>query len=428
MQALARRLDGRLHYAWVASFVVMLVLMVAAGLRSATGVLIIPLEQTFGWSRSTVSSSLSIGLLLFGFIGPFAAAAALRFGVRRTVCVALAMMVAGAGLSVFMTQSWQLLGTWGVLIGVAAGMMAMVLAAMVANRWFFARRGLAYGIFMACTAGGQLIFLPLLAWITQRWGWQAMAATCAAGALVVIPIVLLLLPENPRAVGLLPYGATQEEPASERRGNPITASLQTLRRAIGTLDFWILGGTFMVCGLTTNGLIGTHLIPMCFEAGVPQVMAAGLLATMGAFNMVGTTAAGWMSDKWDNRWLLFGYYSLRGVSLIYLPHSGFTIYGLTVFSVFYGLDWLATGPATMRLLSNRFGRDDATILFGWIFLMHQLGAATAAWGAGFMRVLFGSYTEAFVTAGVVCFIGAALSLLVGRHSPPNSRGLQAAPA
>jgi len=416
MNLLARRLQGRLHYAWVVSAVVVLVLLVSAGLRAAPGILIIPLEQNFGWTRSMVSGALSVGLLMFGVIGPFAAAMMQRFGVRPLVFGALLFMAAGTGGSYFMREPWHLTATWGVMVGTAAGVMTMVLGAVVANRWFTARRGMVIGLFMACTAAGQLIFLPAMAWVAQQWGWHAVAGICTLAALAVVPVVLLFLPERPAQLGLLPYGATQEEPAPLRVGNPIVATFRSLRRAAPTLDFWLLGGTFMVCGFTTNGLIGTHLVPMCFEAGVPQVMAAGLLATMGVFNILGTTAAGWMSDKFDNRWLLFGYYTLRGASLIYLPYSGFTVYGLTVFSIFYGLDWLATAPATLRLLSDRFGRDEAPILFGWIFLMHQIGSAGAAWGAGFMRVLYGGYTEAFVTAGVIAFVGAGLSLMIGRSA------------
>lgn len=422
MRRLAQRTNGRLHYAWVVAAVVFFVLLVSSGLRAATGVLIIPLEQAFGWTRDMVSGPLSVGLLLFGLVGPFAAALMQRFGVRRIVALALALMAAGAGLSLFMTEPWHLMATWGAMVGMASGMIAIVLGAVIVNRWFAEHRGLVLGLFMASIAAGQLIFLPVLAWIAQSGGWRPVAWVCALAGFAVVPLVWFLLPERPRDIGLLPYGATREEsPAPASLGNPVTVAFRSLASAVPTKDFWLLGGTFLVCGMTTNGLIGTHLIPMCFEAGVPQVMAAGLLAMMGVFNVAGTTLAGWLSDKWDNRWLLFACYALRGVSLIYLPYSDFTLFGLTVFSVIYGLDWLATGPPTLRLLADRFGRNEAPILFGWIFAMHQVGAALAAWGAGGMRMFFNGYLEAFVIAGVVCFAGALLCLAVGRSKGSGLR-------
>lgn len=422
MQRLAQLMHGRLHYAWVVSFVVVAVLLVSSGLRAATGVLIIPLEQAFGWSREMVSGPLSFGLLLFGLMCPFSAALMHRFGVRPMVALAIGLMAAGAGLSLFMTEPWHLMATWGAMVGMAAGMISVVLGSITATRWFSARRGLVLGLFMAAMAGGQLIFLPLLAWIAESGGWKPVVWVCAIAGLVVVPLVWLLLPERPSDIGLLPYGAAKAETGSAGpTGNPIALAFESLLRAVGTRDFWILGGTFLVCGVTTNGLVGTHLIPMCFEAGVPQVVAAGLLATMGVFNVFGTIMAGWMSDKWDNRWLLFAYYTLRGISLVFLPYSNFTVTGLTIFSVIYGLDWLATGPSTLRLLADRFGQYEAPILFGWIFVLHQVGAATAAWGAGALRMQFNGYTEAFVIAGIVCVAAAAMALAIGRSKDPGMR-------
>ena len=415
IKRLAHTLHGRLHYAWVVSFIVVAVLLVSSGLRAATGVLIIPLEQAFGWTRDMVSGPLSVGLLLFGLMGPFSAALMHRFGVRPTVALAMVLMGAGAGLSLLMTEPWHLMATWGALVGMAAGMIAVVLGSIIAARWFSARQGLVLGLFMASMAGGQLVFLPLLAWIAESGGWRPVAWVCAIAGLLVVPLVWLFLPERPSDIGLLPYGATKAAVGSSGpTGNPFTLAFEALWRAIGTRDFWLLGGAFVVCGITTNGLVGTHLIPMCFEAGVPQVVAAGLLATMGVFNVFGTIMAGWASDKWDNRWLLFGYYSLRGVSLAFLPYSNFTVTGLTIFSVIYGLDWLATGPSSLRLLTDRYGAYDAPIIFGWIFVLHQIGAATAAWGAGLMRMEFNGYTEAFVLAGIACIAGALMSLAFGR--------------
>jgi len=422
MQKLARMLEGRLHYAWVVSALVVMVLLVASGLRAAPGVLIIPLEQAFGWSRDSVSGAISVGLLLFGLAGPFAAALMQRYGVRLMVSLAMLVMASGAGLSLLMTKPWHLMLTWGAMIGLAAGMVAVVLGAITSNRWFTHRRGLVLGLFMSAMAAGQLIFLPSLAWVAEHGGWRMVAVICAAAGFLVAPLVMMFMPERPSDVGLRPYGATADDTESAGpRGNPLTVTFRALSNGIRTVDFWLLAGTFVVCGITTNGLVGTHLIPMCFEAGVPQVMAAGLLATMGIFNMIGTTAAGWLSDKYDNRILLFGYFFSRGLSLIFLPYSNFEATGLMIFSVIYGLDWLATGPSTLRLLTDRFGKHDAPIIFGWIFVLHQVGAAVAAWGAGVMRVEFGGYVEAFVGAGIICVLGAALALGVARLGGPGLR-------
>lgn len=428
MRRLAHWMNGRLHYAWVVALVVFLVLLIISGVRAAMGVLIIPLEQDFGWTREGVSGPLSVGLLLFGVMAPFAAALMQRFGVRMVIVVCLVVASSGAGVSLLMTEPWQLMMTWGAMVGASAGVLSVVLGAVVANRWFVHRRGLVLGVFMASMATGQLLFLPALAWIAESGGWRPVAWVCAIAGFLVVPLVLLFVPERPRDIGLLAMGATRdEEPAqASPRENPVVVSFRALVRALPTKDFWLLGGTFLVCGMTTNGLVGTHLIPMCYEAGVPQVMAAGLLAMMGICNVLGTTLAGWASDKWDNRRLLCAFYAMRGVSLIFLPYSNFTTTGLVVFSVLYGLDWLATGPSSLKLLTDSYGKVEAPILFGWIFVMHQIGAALAAWGAGLMRTALGGYLEAFVIAGVSCFAGALLVLFVGRG--PERRGAVPVPA
>ena len=413
MNVLARSVSDRIHYAWIVAGLVFVLLMCAAGVRSAPGVLIVPLERAFGWDRATISSAIALNLVLFGLMGPFAGGAMLRFGIRRTVLAALALMVAGIALSTLMSQPWHLMLTWGLMIGVGSGVAATVLAATVVNRWFTERRGIVMGLLTASTATGQLVFLPLLAAIAEAVGWQAVTWTVAAVLLAIILLIAWLLVERPQDLGLHAYGATSSDPgaANAATGNPITIAWTALRRALPVRDFWLLFGSFFICGLSTNGLIGTHFIAFCYDGGMPEVQAAGILAMMGIFNLLGTTLSGWLSDRYDPRWLLFWYYGLRGMSLAYLPYADLTPTGLIVFSIFYGLDWIATVPPTLRIITDIFGRRDAALIFGWIFMGHQLGAGLAAFGGGAIRSAFGAYTGAFLVAGLMCAV-AALGVLV----------------
>lgn len=415
MQAVARWAGSRFHYGWVVVGLVFLTLLASAGVRATPGVLIVPLQQAFGWDRATISISMSLSLFLFGFMGPFAGAAMQTLGVRKTVMFALGLLVVAVASSSFMTQPWQLILTWGLLVGIGTGSMAQVLSATVANRWFVRNRGLVIGMLSASTATGQLVFLPELAAVATHFGWRWVVYIVAVVAALVIPLIYWLLPERPTDVALLPYGAKAGEVAAAPASrNPIVTAFAALNRAARVRDFWLLFGTFFVCGLSTNGLIGTHLIAACFDHGIPEVTGASLLAVMGIFDLFGTTASGWLSDRWDNRWLLFWYYGLRGLSLLYLPFSGYTFYGLSVFAVFYGLDWLATVPPTVRLANDIFGRQDAPIIFGWIFTGHQIGAATAAIGAGVLRTQLDSYLQAFLIAGLACAASALMALTIGR--------------
>jgi len=411
-------LHGRVHYAWVVAGVVFVLLLCSAGVRSTPGVLIIPLEKSLGWDRTTISTAVALNLFLFGLMGPFAGAAMLRFGIRRTVLFGLGLLACGVVLSTQITQPWHLMLTWGLMVGVGCGLAATVLAATVVNRWFTERRGVVMGLLTASTATGQLLFLPLLAAIAERAGWQEVAWTVAAVVALIIPLILWLLVERPEDIGLKSYGAAAGEVASvQATGNPITIAFRALKSALPVRDFWILFGTFFVCGLSTNGLIGTHFIAFCYDGGVPEVRAAGILAMMGVFNLVGTALSGWLSDRYDCRWLLFWYYGLRGLSLLYLPYSDMSLWGIGLFSIFYGLDWIATVPPTLRLTSNIFGRQNAPLVFGWIYVGHQIGAAMAAFGGGAIRSIFGAYSGAFLTAGLMCGV-AALSILVIRRSEP----------
>jgi MFS family permease len=390
-------------------------LLGASGFRSTPGVLIVPLQEQFDWSRATISGAVSVNLLLFGFMGPFAAALMERFGIRNVCACALVTISAGALLTTQMTSAWQLYLLWGVVVGLGTGSMATVLAATVANRWFVERKGLVLGLLTAASATGQLIFLPLLGWLAKEVGWRAVSVTVAIGALCVIPLVLLLMRSWPADVGQRAYGATTDEPVGNRSGSPIRTAISGFQLASRSPDFWLLSGTFFICGASTNGLIGTHLIPAAIDHGMAEVTAASLLAMVGVFDVVGTTASGWLTDRYDPRKLLFTYYGLRGLSLMYLPWAfGSPNAGLIAFIVFYGLDWVATVPPTVSLTAEVFGRANAAIVYGWIFSAHQVGAAVAALAAGTVREGFGDYLAAFAGAGLLCLVAAGMSLQIGR--------------
>jgi predicted MFS family arabinose efflux permease len=423
MLSLRQRLGQ--NYVFVVVAVVFLALMVSAGLRATPGVLILPLEAGFGWDRASISLAAAIGIFLYGLIGPFSAALMLRFGIRRTVLCALAVMAASSAGSALMRTRWELVLCWGVLSGLSTGCVAVVLGATIVNRWFVKHRGVVMGAMTASAATGTLVFLPALAAIAQQHGWRPVVLTVAACALALIPLVWWLLPERPADLGLTRYGAAGAEPAADSSSNPLAAALGALATAVRHRDFWYLFATFFICGFTTNGLVGTHLIALCGDHGIAEVRAAGLLAMMGVFDLVGTTASGWLTDRVDPRKLLFVYYSLRGAALVYLPYSNFSIISLSMFAVFYGLDWIATVPPTLRLTTEAFGDSAAAMVFGWILAGHQLGAACAAFMAGYLRTLQGDYVDAFVFAGSTGIIAAAIALLVGRQGTVSARALPA---
>jgi sugar phosphate permease len=409
----------RRHYAWTVAAVTFVVLLVAAGIRSTPGVLIVPLEQEFGWSRAAISAAIAINLVLYGLIGPFAAAVIDRFGVRRTLGAALLALATGVGLTAVMQQRWQLVLLWGIVVGTGTGFTAIVLGATLVNRWFTARRGLVLGVLSASTATGQLVFLPALAALATTYGWRVPVLVMAGLALTIAPVVVLLIRDYPADVGLAPFGGTEHDAVRPSAGvNPAHAALAGLRDGLRSRWFWLLAGTFFICGASTNGLVGTHLIPACMDHGIPMVAAAGLLAAMGVFDLVGTTASGWLTDRWDSRKLLGWYYGLRGLSLFVLPVA---LAGPEparwTFAVFYGLDWVATVPPTARLAADAFGKERVGIMFGWIVAAHQLGAAGAAWGAGTVRSELGGYEAAFVGAGVLCIAAAAAFFAAGARDP-----------
>ncbi len=409
------RPDRRLHYAWVIAAVTFVVLLITAGVRATPGLFMVPLESEFGWSRAVISAAVAVNIALFGLIGPFAAAVMDRWGLRRVVLGALLLLAASMAASARMHAEWQLMLLWGVLVGTGTGVTSMVLAAIVATRWFDEKRGVVLGALSAANATGQLVFLPLLAGVVETRGWRTAALVVAAAALVVLGIVFLFMRDRPGDIGQQPYGHDPDAPTppATRRLAPLAA----LRHAARSQAFWVLAGTFFVCGASTNGLIGTHLISACHDVGIPAVRSAQLLALMGIFDILGTTASGWLTDRYSARHLLFGYYTLRGLSLLFLPGTladGGA--GLGIFAVFYGLDWIATVPPTVKLTTEAFGRENTGVVYGWIGASHQLGASLAAFGAGAIRTELGDYRMAFLVAGALCLVAGVSFLTIGRRA------------
>ncbi len=403
----------RVHYAWVVAGATFLVLLVTAGIRATPSVLMVPLETEFGWSRAVISGAVAINIALFGLIGPFAAALMDRWGLRRVVVSALVLLSASVAVSSQMRSQWQLVLLWGVLTGAGTGVTSLVLAAIVANRWFEERRGLVVGALSAANATGQLLFLPFLAALIERSGWRAAALAVAAVAAVICGVAALLIRDRPDSMGLKPYGWQPTDRAPLRPRPP----LQALGWASKHRAFWVLAGSFFVCGASTNGLIGTHLIPACHDYGISELRAAGLLAVMGVFDILGTTASGWLTDRYPSRYLLFAYYGLRGLSLLFLPMTlakGGSALGW--FALLYGLDWVATVPPTVRLTADYFGRENTGVVYGWIGAAHQLGASLAAIGAGLIRTQTGNYSGAFWISGTICFATAFVFLTVGKRA------------
>ena len=405
------------HYAWIVLAITFVVLLISAATRATPGVLMVPLEQEFGWSRATISIAISINLLLYGLTGPFAAGLVNRYGPRRVMAVAAFLMGLGTLATITMKHPWQLIALWGVVVGTGTGIIAIVLGATVVQRWFYLHRGLALGLLTASSATGQLIFLPVLAQLVVTSGWRWAVIVVAGVALLIAPIAFLVMRDRPQDEGLTPLGLPDTETVpTPAAGNPFVAAISALRMASRTREFWILAGSFFICGASTNGLIGTHLIPACMDHGIPEVQAAGLLAVMGIFDLVGTTGSGWLSDRYDSRILLMTYYGFRGLALLYLPY-GFVSesHGLSIFAVFYGLDWIATVPPTVALTRQAFGAEKAGLVFGWIMAAHQVGAAVAASFAGFIRTNEGNYDHAFIFAGFLCMISAIGVLFAGKR-------------
>ena len=411
---LSRRLSERgVHYGWVVVGVTFIVALTTAGAMGIPGALLRPLQREYGWSEADISSALALRILLFGLMAPFAAALIERYGLKRVILSAIAMIIVGLIATMFMTRLWHLVVLWGVVVGLGTGMTALVMAAIVSTRWFAERRGLVVGILSASSATGQLVFLPLAAAIEAHRGWRAALFPTLGGLVIAAAAVALLMADRPSDLGLPPFGSKTLAPPP-----PPAPAFSTPFRVLGEVApnpaFWVLAGTFFICGLSTNGLIQTHFIAFCGDFGIAAVTAASMLAVMGLFDFVGTIGSGWLSDKFDNRALLFMYYGLRGLSLLYLPGSSFSFGSLSLFAVFYGLDWIATVPPTVRLTAQTFGAQRAGVAFGWIFASHMLGASVAALGGGVARSVLGAYSLAFYVAGAACVVAALSVWLIGR--------------
>jgi predicted MFS family arabinose efflux permease len=414
--ALARICSGRIHYAWVALFVAFTLTLGAIGVRSGPSVMIVPLERAFGWSAGTISAAISINILLLGITGPFITGLMETLGLKRTIMLCLLALLAGTGLSTFMSTPWELFLTWGLLVGIGASAGAVGMSTAVANRWFVTHRGLAMGLLTAANAAGQLIFLPLLGRLSQDYGWRSVSIAVTLTVVALIPLATLL-PESPADIGLGPLGADIEPPAPVRTANPFALAIDGLVRGMRSIDFWLLAISYAICGFSTNGLIGTHLIAFCVDHGYSQFAGAGILASLGIFSLIGATISGWLTDRYNPRILLFWIFGLRGLSLMVLPYTSFDTLSLTIFAVFYGLDWIAVMPPIFALVNEVFGKKAAPVIMSWIFATHQIGGALAAVGAGVVRTSTGSYLLAFLASGVACLMASMLVMRIARARP-----------
>jgi len=405
----------KLHYAWVIVAVSFAATIMVAGVRATPTVLIVPFEHEFHWSLATISFAISLNLLLYGAVGPFAAAVMDRFGARRTMTLALAVTAAAVALTPAMGTAWQMIALWGVVVGLSTGFLGAYLSAFIAARWFATREGLVVGILTAGFAAGQLVFLPTMAALATSAGWRFASLVLVAAVVALLPVIAILMRDRPEELGLSRYGETNRlRPAATTAENPVTMAFRALAAGARSRDFWLIAGGYFACGATTNGLIGTHLIPACIDHGLSEVAGAGLLAATGIFALVGGTISGWLSDRCDNRILLCCYYGFRGLALLYLPFAlDMSFYGLTLFSMVYGLDWIAAAPPTVRLLTGVVGSQRIGIMVAWVTVIHQIGGASVAYFAGVLRNAFGTYFEAFMFSGMLLIAVAVMVLFIG---------------
>lgn len=413
----------KLHYSWLILIVTFFSIIVAGIIRSSSGVFIKPFEQQFDWSRPIISFAFAVGLFLYGFSGPFMAAFVERFGLKRMMMMSMALLAVGLALTFVMTSAWQLIIIWGIIIGIGSGLFLTVLSTQIANRWFVKRRGLAVGILTAATATGQLVLLPILAALVENYTWRHAIGLILTLSVVMLLFIMLFIKEWPRDIGTTAFGLTEDrqaaQPNAKRAGNPFKMVWDSLIEGTRSKAFWLLAGSFFICGLSTTGLVGTHFIGYCMSFGLPMVFAASLLSFMGIFDLIGTTLSGWLSDRFDNRWLLFFYYALRGLSLVFLPFAldNGSVTLLVIFAIFYGLDWIATVPPTIGLTRREFGMKKSAMMYGWMVAFHQVGAAVATYGGGLLYDAFDSYTSAFVLAGAFCALGSLFVILLKKHDP-----------
>jgi len=398
------------HYAWVVVGVVFLVVLIASGARSAAGVFIRPLEDEFGWSRSAVSAPLAVSLLVMAASGPLSGWAFTRFGLRRSVVGFLLIGAAGAAATATMTSLWQFHLAWGVLVGLGTGGVALVIGGVVATTWFSSHRGLVAGILGGAASAGQLLLIKAAAWVTDTSGWRVALWGVVLLLGAVVPLAWLLLRSRPAEAGVAPFGGGAGAALAGSEIPPVP-----LRTAMRTGDLWLLSASFFVCGFTTIGLIGYHFIPHATEAhGYSTGEAANLLSLIGAMNVVGTVASGWLCDRYPPRLLLAGYYAARGMSLLLLPFLS-TAPFLSGFAIVFGLDYIATVPATIAVITQRYGPRSVPTLYGFVIFLHMIGAAVAAQLAGWIHDVSEQYAPAFYLGGLLAVGAGAMSFALSQR-------------
>ncbi|SFD52080.1 MFS transporter [Bacillus sp. UNCCL81] len=413
--------SGKIHYAWIILIVTFLSVIIAAVTNTMSGVMMIPFEKEFGWSRASISGAFAICITLVGFSGPFIAGLYQKFSVRKVLLVGMGTLLTAILLTTIMSQIWHLFIIWGIIIGLSAGAFLTVLNAYVATTWFEKKRGLALGLLTSSSAAGQLVFLPLMAYIVENYSWRNAVLTIFSFGVFIYVLLWIFMKNDPADVGVLPLGAEKSNQKQANNVNPVKAAFDGFKLGAKSKVFWLLAGSFFVCGFSTSGLIGTHFISLCIDYGYKEVTAASILAFMGIFNIIGTTLSGYISDRFDNRWLLFWYYGLRGLSLLILPFALSTnsIIYLSAFAIFYGMDWIATVPPTIKLATDHFGKEKVGVIYGWIYTAHQLGAGAAAYGGGLIYSWLNAYQSIFIAAGIFCLVATLFVLNIKKRAVLN---------
>ena len=401
-----------IHYAWFMAFISFFLLIFSSSAASTPAVLMLPIIKAFGWSITDISAIIGALFIIVAVAAPFGTAFMLRLGLTKIVVTSCASLIAGLGLTAFAFKKWHLFFSMGTLLGLASGILGLGFAATVATRWFAEKRGLVIGILAASWAAGQIMLVPFIAWIVSNFDWQYGVIPGVTGAGVCLLLFVFFGKNWPSDLSLMPYGAeTNPNIAKTEQGeNPVKKSFAVLFNCSKHPGFWILSSTFFICGFTSNGLVSQHFIPFCADNNVGIIVASSYLATIGLFNFIGSIGSGWLADKFDNYKLLATFYGVRGLSLVYLPFSSLDVFYLTLWAIFFGLDFIATIPPTGRFCSKFFGSIDGPIAFAWIFSIHQIGAASAAYGAGRARDIFLTYEPVFLLAGIACFIATLLLL------------------
>jgi len=409
---------SKVHYAWIILIVTFLSVIVAAVTNTMSGVMMIPFEDEFGWSRASISGAFAVCITLVGFSGPFIAGLYQKFNVRKVLLVGMGTLLTAILLTTIMTQLWQLYIIWGVIIGLSAGAFLTVLNAYIATTWFEKKRGLALGLLTSSSAAGQLVFLPLLAYVVEQYSWRNAVLIIFSFGMLIYLLIWIFMKNDPADVGVYPLGADKSNQKQTNNVNPVKAAFEGLKLGVKSKVFWLLAGSFFICGFSTSGLIGTHFISLCIDYGYKEVTAASILAFMGIFNIIGTTLSGYISDRYDNRWLLFWYYGLRGLSLLILPFALSTnsLVYLAAFAIFYGMDWIATVPPTIKLATDHFGKEKVGVIYGWIYSAHQLGAGAATYGGGLIYSWLNAYQSIFIAAGIFCLVATLFVLNIKRRT------------